>query len=125
MIYRRTPMTLFAGPSTTIRGISFSAFVFSHRRLLSRRWAAEIHDGDPLLTKKLTPYVSFVYRRGLTRPQIRTAHDDMIGLLNDAAEEGLCLYDAVEAVAEILIRFGRIEPDIYQYDLKGKDVYLP
>lgn len=106
------------GPSTQIHGPCFDTFVFSHRRsVLSRRWQAEVNDGDPMITGKLVPYVCLVYRKELTRSQIAAAHDDLVKLLSDLADEGTSLSDAVSAVAGVLIRMGRVE-SFHRYDPK-------
>ena len=114
-------MTFFWVPpfwttSAQIHGDSLDTFVCTRRPLWSRRWSAEIHDGDLHAKGRLIPYVCFVYRRKLTRSQIESTHDDLVELLSGLADEGATLPDAVDEVSAILRRMCKIEPNIYKFE---------
>jgi hypothetical protein len=104
------PSRILGSLATSIHTVAFNCFISTARTgLFSSRWSTMIFDGDPGVDRGLKRLASVVYRTGLSKGQVRAAHQELSARADDAGQRGVRLDRAVVPILNDFVERGIVE----------------
>ena len=84
------PSRILGSLATSIHAAAFNCFISTARTgLFSSRWSTMIFDGDPGVDRAFKRFASVVYRAGLSKAQVRAAHQELSTRVDRAGQTGV------------------------------------